>query len=238
MPLFLFYCILSLQLLRPALLLPRSLKTLRLSFTQLLWGWTICNPQTPAFSLRHMLWCLCYANKDFSCTEQLQNEVSVVRKIHTPSWHNFSELDEKFNRMLCCSWSIWLVAVALPSHLPPDFMREKWTQTVAGSLIFLYTYRLLRPHNCVIQVACQSCERSSQPLVDVGLIYIVEGETKTAQPKWNIWIVLSCQKGLCHTGHSVPILFPQRSQPYSVCSANFGGMVGWSALWLCFMVTF
>lgn len=113
-------------------------------------------------------------------------------------------------------------------------MREKWTQTVTGSLVFLYTCRLLRPHNCVIQVACQSCERSSQAHVDVGLIYIVEGETKTAQPKWNVWIVRSRQKGLCHTGSSVPSISPQRALPYPVCSANFGGWFGWSALWLCF----
>lgn len=132
------------------------------------------------------------------------------------------------------SGSMWVSS----QHLPHDFMREKWTQTVIGSLVFLYTCWLLRPHNCVIQVACQSCERSSQAHVDVGLIYIVEGETKTAQPKWNVWIVVCCQKGPCHTGSTVPSLSPQKALPYSVCSANFGGLLGWSALWLYFMVAY
>lgn len=131
--------------------------------------------------------------------------------------------------MLWCSWACNCGSLSHPhpqSHmcLPPDFMREKWTQTVIGSLVSLYTCRLLRPHNCVIQVACQSCERSSQAHVDVGLMYIVERETKTAQAKWNARIVLGLQKGLCHTGPTVPSFSsPQRALPCSVCSANFGG---------------
>lgn len=166
------------------------------------------------------------------------SKIFVLRKSAAKSLCIVSRIRLRVKALFWCSWNSWVVAVGLPLRLPPDFMREKWTQTVIGSLVFLYTCRLLRPHNCVIQVACQSCERSSQAHVDVGLIYIVEGETKTAQPKWNIWIVLSCQKGLCHTGSSVPSLSPQRALPYSVCSANFGGLAGWSALWLCFMVTF
>lgn len=131
--------------------------------------------------------------------------------------------------MLWCSWACNCGSLSRPHPqphmcLPPDFMREKWTQTVIGSLVSLYTCRLLRPHNCVIQVACQSCERSSQAHVDVGLMYIVERETKTAQPKWNARIVLGLQKGLCHTGPTVPSFSsPQRALPCSVCSANFGG---------------
>lgn len=61
----------------------------------------------------------------------------------------------------------------------------------------------------MIQVACQSCERSSQAHVDVGLIYIVEGETKTAQPKWNVWIVLSCS-GASVTLDPVCQVYPPR----------------------------
>lgn len=80
------------------------------------------------------------------------------------------------------------------------------------------------PHNCVIQVACQSCERSSQAHVDVGLIYIVEGETKTAQAKWNVWIVRSCRGAsvaLC--ARFIPL---EGSTLTLVCSANFGGLLG------------
>lgn len=49
---------------------------------------------------------------------------------------------------------------------------------------------------------------------------------KTAQPKWNVWIVLSCQKGLCHTGSTVPSLSPQRDLPCFVYTANFGVLLG------------
>lgn len=57
----------------------------------------------------------------------------------------------------------------------------------------------------------------------VCVVFVMEGG-KTAPPKWNVWIVLSCQKGLCHTGSTVPSLSPQRDLPYSVCAANFGGL--------------
>lgn len=152
--------------------------------------------------------------------------------------------------MLWCSWACNCGSLSPNLHppqphmcLPPDFMREKWTQTVIGSLVSLYTCRLLRPHNCVIQVACQSCERSSQAHVDVGLMYIVERETKTAQAKWNAGIVLGLQKGLCHTGPTVPSFFPSPPRGfylYSVCSANFGGCCLRSACFVAvvFTVTF
>lgn len=43
-----------------------------------------------------------------------------------------------------------------------------------------------------------------------------------AQPEWNVWILLGV---LRHTGPTVVSLSPQRDQPYSVCSANFGGLL-------------
>ena len=151
---------------------------------------------TPSLCLRHSVHCFFMPWKWRILTHQ--------RNINTFKQFKFAKFGGFDSKWILC-WgaaeTLWTVAVGLPLRLLPDFMREKWTQAVIGSLVFLYTCRLLWPHNCVIQVACQSCERSSQAHVDAGLIYIVAGETKTAQPKWNVWIVLS---HWIHCAKSIP----------------------------------
>lgn len=88
----------------------------------------------------------------------------------------------------------------------------------------------------MIQVACQSCERSSQAHVDVGLMYIVERETKTAQPKWNAGIVLGLAEGpLSHWTHCAKFLFPPEGSTFTlfaqlILEAAFGRPALW--LWL------
>ena len=153
--------------------------TLCLSFAQLLWGWTSCKAHRRSrfqpFASHSLCicvcMCVCVSCKWRILTHLLIEWIKYRRLLNQQSVWATSTVEIKANALFWCSWNIW--AVAVPLHFPPDFTREKWTQTVIGSLFFLYTCRLCQLYNCVIQVVHQPYERSSRA---------VAGGMKTVQP--------------------------------------------------------
>lgn len=177
--------------------------TLCLSFAQLLWGWTICEAHKPTrfqsffplfFFAWNALWVfLCHSSKK-SKKNNNNPQVNYCINLLTRLKHcQISVLESGAHDLFRCSWTIWTVALGRLLCLRPDCMREKWTQTVTGSLGFLYTCRrLLQPYNCENQVARQTCERSLQAYVGVGPICPpgIDGVSKSPLSTTNVSLML------------------------------------------------
>lgn len=71
-----------------------------------------------------------------------------------------------------CKGFVCVAAVVLLQSSSLTLPEKNLTRQLLDPRFLLHTCRLLQPHNCVIQVACQSCKRSSQAYVGARFIYM------------------------------------------------------------------
>ena len=207
-------------------------------------GRTICRPHrltVQPFGPRHTLWFRRHATTEFECTGRLPNKISVFRKPRVFGLRNSIPALRLKVKAFCFSVQLGCLACSCesPSAPPSSWLYEREVNPDSYWITGFSIHMQAPP-------ATQLCDSGGLSVlwkVFTGScwcgadIYSGGGNEDSSTQVERLDCSELPEGPLSHWIQCAKFI-PERVLPYSVCSANFGGLLGWSALWPCFMVTF